>query len=70
MDQVTTLMDTRLAGSKRYPDDKILTKTMINNYTIYPDVRDMVTQTFDYTSSVFEKQHIKYMDQKIIGCQH
>ena len=33
MDQVTTLMDTRLAGSKRYPDDKILTKTMINNYT-------------------------------------
>ena len=28
MDQVTTLMDTRLAGSKRYPDDKILTKTM------------------------------------------
>ena len=32
MDQVTTLMDTRLAGSKRYPDDKILTKTMINNY--------------------------------------
>ena len=33
MDQVTTLMDTRLASSKRYPDDKILTKTMINNYT-------------------------------------
>ena len=33
MDQVTTLMDTKLAGSKRYPDDKILTKTMINNYT-------------------------------------
>nr|WP_296190960.1 DUF1836 domain-containing protein [uncultured Anaerobutyricum sp.] len=33
MDQVTTLMDTRLADSKRYPDDKILTKTMINNYT-------------------------------------
>ena len=33
MDQVTTLMDTRLAASKRYPDDKILTKTMINNYT-------------------------------------
>ena len=33
MDQVTTLMDTRLSSSKRYPDDKILTKTMINNYT-------------------------------------
>ncbi|MCI6859506.1 MAG: DUF1836 domain-containing protein [Eubacterium sp.] len=33
MDQVTTLMDTKLAKSRRYPEDKILTKTMINNYT-------------------------------------
>lgn len=33
MDQVTTFMDQKLAGCKRYPDDKILTKTMINNYT-------------------------------------
>ena len=32
MDQVTTYMETQLAQSKRYPDDKILTKTMINNY--------------------------------------
>lgn len=32
MDQVTTFMETQLAQSKRYPDDKILTKTMINNY--------------------------------------
>ncbi|MEY8426819.1 DUF1836 domain-containing protein [Lachnospiraceae bacterium 46-15] len=32
MDQVTTFMDTRLASSKRHPEDKILTKTMINNY--------------------------------------
>lgn len=32
MDQVTTFMDTHLGNSKRYPDDKILTKTMINNY--------------------------------------
>lgn len=32
MDQVTTFMDTHLASRKRYPDDKILTKTMINNY--------------------------------------
>ena len=32
MDQVTTFMDSRLEGSKRYPEDKILTKTMINNY--------------------------------------
>lgn len=33
MDQVTTFMDEQLATTKRYPDDKILTKTMINNYT-------------------------------------
>ncbi len=32
MDQVTTFMDEQLAASKRYDDDKILTKTMINNY--------------------------------------
>lgn len=34
MDQVTTFMDNKLRSSARYPDeDKILTKTMINNYT-------------------------------------
>lgn len=33
MDQVTTFMDTRLDPARRYPDDKILTRTMINNYT-------------------------------------
>ena len=32
MDQVTTFMDTHLGASKRHEDDKILTKTMINNY--------------------------------------
>ncbi|MBO5278384.1 MAG: DUF1836 domain-containing protein [Lachnospiraceae bacterium] len=32
MDQVTTFMDSNLARSKRYDSDKILTKTMINNY--------------------------------------
>lgn len=33
MDQVTTFMDEHLESSKRFDDDKILTKTMINNYT-------------------------------------
>lgn len=33
MDQVTTFMDKHLQSSKRYDDDKLLTKTMINNYT-------------------------------------
>ncbi len=32
MDQVTTFMDKQMASSKRYEEDKVLTKTMINNY--------------------------------------
>lgn len=32
MDQVTTFMEEQLASSKRHEEDKILTKTMINNY--------------------------------------
>ena len=33
MDQVTTFMDEHLSVAKRNADDKLLTKTMINNYT-------------------------------------
>ena len=33
MDQVTSFIDGQLEGSKRNEDDKLLTKTMINNYT-------------------------------------
>lgn len=33
MDQVTTFMDEHLQSSKRFENDKILTKTMINNYS-------------------------------------
>lgn len=33
MDQVTTFMDERLSSYKRFDEDKILTKTMINNYS-------------------------------------
>ncbi len=33
MDQVTTFMDQALGKHKRFEEDKILTKTMINNYT-------------------------------------
>lgn len=32
MDQVTTFMEEQLKSTKRYQEDKILTKTMINNY--------------------------------------
>ena len=33
MDQVTTFMEKHLSNTKRFEDDKVLTKTMINNYT-------------------------------------
>ena len=33
MDQVTTFMDEHLSGMRRFEDDKLLTKTIINNYT-------------------------------------
>ncbi len=33
VDQVTRFMDQQLSGNKRSEEDKILTKTMINNYT-------------------------------------
>jgi hypothetical protein len=33
MEQVTSFFDEALAGARRGEDDKILTKTMINNYT-------------------------------------
>ncbi len=33
MDQVTSFMEENLDSEKRYPEDKVLTKTMINNYT-------------------------------------
>lgn len=32
MDQVTTFMESHLVNLKRNPEDKVLTKTMINNY--------------------------------------
>ena len=32
MDQVTTFMEQHLSNGKRHDDDKVLTKTMINNY--------------------------------------
>ena len=32
MDQVTTFMEEQLQSVRRHPDDKIMTKTMINNY--------------------------------------
>lgn len=33
MDQVITLFEEKLSDTKRYKEDKLLTKTMVNNYT-------------------------------------
>ena len=33
MDQITTFFEDKLKSTKRTKDDKIFTKTMINNYT-------------------------------------
>lgn len=51
MDQVTTFMDKKLAGFKRNENDKILTKTMINNYT-------KANLTFPPLNKKYEKDHI------------
>ncbi len=51
MDQVTKLMDDGLIYFKRYKDDKILTKTMINNYA-----KDKVL--FSPTKKKYSKKHM------------
>ncbi|WP_312644283.1 DUF1836 domain-containing protein [Hydrogenoanaerobacterium sp.] len=33
MDQIITLFENKVSGNKRRPEDKLLTKTMINNYS-------------------------------------
>ncbi len=51
MDQVTTFMDKKLDSFKRQESDKILTKTMINNYT-------KANLTFPPNNKKYEKDHI------------
>lgn len=51
MDQVTTFMSKKLDSFKRQEGDKILTKTMINNYT-------KANLTFPPTNKKYEKDHI------------
>lgn len=54
MDQVTTFMDDHLGLFKRYGEDKVLTKTMINNYSKY----DLLPPT---TRKKYTNEHIIYM---------
>lgn len=56
MDQVTTFMEEQLVSSKRYADDKILTKTMINNYAknkLLPRLRRNVIPKNTYADADF-----------------
>lgn len=52
MDQVTTFMESQLLTTKRVPEDKIMTKTMINNYTknklLPPPVKKKYTKDHMY----------------------
>ena len=54
MDQVTTFMEKNLSATKRYDEDKILTKTMINNYAknnlLPPPVKKKYSRCLLYTS--------------------
>lgn len=51
MDQVTTFMDAQLCSTKRYEEDKILTKTMINNYAKNDLLPPPVKKIFQGTSA-------------------
>ena len=54
MDQLITLFENKLSHTKRYEEDKLLTKTMINNYT-----KDKVIMPA--TKKKYTKEHIMLM---------
>ena len=73
MDQVTTFMDKHLSNNKRSPEDKILTKTMINNYTknhpmiekyFHASEQDSVNLTSIYSTVVELAQHQYQLDKQ------
>lgn len=74
MDQVTTFMESQLSETKRNADDKIMTKTMINNYTknklLPPPVKKKYTKDHLYLLILvyYFKSFMSIADiQKIIG---
>lgn len=54
IDQITTLFENKLGNSKRTQDDKILTKTMVNNYSKEGILRPVKGKKYD-------KEHILQM---------
>lgn len=71
MDQVTTFMETKLKSSKRYSDDKVLTKTMINNYAktafYHPQKRKNIPKNicFSLSLSIISKTYCLSMTFKL-----
>ena len=74
MDQVTTFMEDNLASTKRHDDDKILTKTMINNYYFknilsISDIQTLLGPiTEKYFKSVTEKD-MTYIYQEVFSME-
>ncbi len=54
IDQITTLFENKLGGTKRTSEDKILTKTMVNNYSKEGILRPVKGKKYD-------KEHILQM---------
>ena len=75
MDQITTFMDEQLSACKRYDEDKILTKTMINNYAknnLLPPPNKkkysrehVITMLFIYYLKYIDFDDIKYFAKHI-----
>ena len=69
MDQVTTFMEEQLSSTKRYEDDKILTKTMINNYA-KNNLQLSDPAFFHLTDFFIDTFHVKFrIHSKIFVCQ-
>ncbi len=52
MDQVTTFVEDHLSSLKRNENDKILTKTMINNYTKFGLINPPIKKKYDKNSII------------------
>ncbi len=68
MDQVTTFMEEHLSSSKRYPEDKVLTKTMINNYAKnHPTSKEEIFQRAYFNADLYLLFQKHYVYQRYSG---
>lgn len=74
MDQVTTFMEKNLSSTKRYEEDKILTKTMINNYAknnlLPPPVKKKYSKEHVLVRSLSIILKIFYLSKILRLCSH